>query len=243
MQPTFTLIIPAYNEAPVITPTLELLRDAFEKQARYEWAIVVVDNASTDDMSHLVRALNDPRITAMVLAEKGKGHAVRAGFRETTSQFVGFTDADLSVPPHEIIRALDEVCRGNVDVVIGSRFHPESVMPGREWWRIGSSQLFNYLARLMIGVTVSDTQCPLKIMNDKGKALMLATVDRTWFFDLEFLAYAKQSDLRIDEMPVTWNEHRYPDRKSKVSALRDGFRALNAFVDIRARLRAKSPQK
>ena len=107
---------------------------------------------------------------------------------------------------------------------------------GREWWRTGSSKLFNMLARVITHVTVSDTQCPLKIMNRRGREIMLATEEETWFFDLEFIALCERLGIGKVEVPVTWEEHRYPNRGSKVRALRDGFGAVVAMWRIRSRL-------
>lgn len=234
-----SLIIPVYNEADVIVPTLTLLRESLERELPSAWEIIVVDNASTDDTSGKVIGLKDKRISAITLIEKGKGRALRAGFSAARGDIVGFTDADLPIAPDEILAALRDLERSDDRVLIGSRFHPESVMPGREWWRIGSSQLFNILARTIVGVRVSDTQCPLKLMKRREVQLFLSTEEETWFFDLEFIALLEALDIPFREVPVTWNEHRYPERHSKLSTTRDGVRGIIAMLRIRKRLPAQ----
>lgn len=232
------LFIPTYNESPVIKETLAALRDAFRAFPDIDWHLTVVDNASSDDTKEQVESLRDPQIDVIEIHEKGKGLAVRTGFLTAgeSAGVIGFTDADLSVPPNEIIAAMRRVANDEADVVIGSRFHKDSVMPGREWWRVGSSGIFNVLAKIIVGTRVSDTQCPLKVMNEKGAHLMRLTEERTWFFDLEFLALCERRHIRVLEVPVTWDEHRYPDRRSKLSTTRDGMRAVIAMFRIRGRL-------
>lgn len=234
-----SLIIPTYNEAPVIASTVLALHENFERtftSAHLEWEIVVVDNASTDNTAARVRALNTANISVIELTEKGKGHAVRSGFLQSDSDIYAFTDADLSVSPEEIAEAILLVYRGGVRSVIGSRAHPDSLLPGREWWRNISSLLFNILTRTMIRVPYLDTQCPLKVMDRSARDLFLLTEERTWFFDAEYLALMHHTQCPVFEVPVTWNEHRYPSRKSKLSTTRDGLRSLAAFWRIRRRL-------
>lgn len=230
-----TLVIPTFNEAEVILPTLTLLRDAFDRAKDFDWSILVADNGSTDGTSDLVARMANERIKFFHLKEKGKGNAIRAAFAKADADIVGFTDADLSIAPEEIIAAMTQLASDAADVVVGSRLLPESKMPGREWWRTKSSQLFNSLARFIVGVHASDTQCPLKIMNGKGVEVMLATKEPTWFFDLEFMALLERLMLRVKEVPVTWNEHRYPGRTSKLVA-GDTLRALLAMLRIRKHL-------
>lgn len=231
----FTLVIPAHNEAPVIAPTLALLRDTFDRAQNIDGTIIVVENASTDGTGDAVLGLADERVQLLRREEQAKGNAVRAAFAEAKEGYVGFTDADLAVSPKEIVAAVQLLAENTVDIIIGSRLLPQSQTPGREWWRGASSRIFNFLARVIVGVKASDTQCPLKVMNMKVVKVMLATREPTWFFDLEFLAFAERLNLRIKEIPITWNEHRYPERKSKLSSV-DGARAVAAMFRIRRRL-------
>ena len=236
------LVIPAYNESLVIKQTIQSLVLIFDEvlvPRAIDWEILVVDNASSDGTADVVSSLEHPKVGTLILSEKGKGRAVRAGFSSVVADVFGFTDADLSVSPEEIASAFLRIGEGEAGIVIGSRAHPNSVLPGREWWRTVSSRIFNLASRLMIGVPFGDTQCPLKVMDQEHRDLFLSTQEDTWFFDAEFLALVHRLDRPILEVPVLWSEHRYPDRKSKLSTTRDGLRSLAAFWRIRQRTPAK----
>jgi UDP-N-acetylglucosamine acyltransferase len=119
-----TLVIPAYNEAPVIGATLRSVDDVFQERLTphgITWEILVADNASTDGTSRVVRDTALPSVQHLLLREKGKGRAVRAGFQQSDADIYAFTDADLSVPPEEIALALLSVYHGHARLVIGSR--------------------------------------------------------------------------------------------------------------------------
>ena len=233
----YSLIIPVYNEAPVIGKTLGDLSLAFTELAgASDWEIIVVDNGSQDDTARIARAERDPHIRIIEEIKKGKGHAIRIGMRAASGEYCGFTDVDLSISPYEIVHAFHAAAEGKHSILIGSRFHPESVMPGREWWRTLSSTLYNQYARLMLGLSYQDTQCPLKIVDREGHALILLTTEETWFFDLEFLALAERAAQPVIEVPVNWREHHYPGRRSKLSTTRDGMRYLFALPRIKKRL-------
>ena len=229
----FTLLIPAHNEAPVIRDTLNTLTEVFERELGSDWNIIVIDNASTDGTGNTAKEVVHPCIHVLTLAEKGKGHAVREGARRAQTEWVGYTDSDLSVPPADIVEAFRLAKRNNLDAVLGSRFHKKSTSREREWWRTASSHLFHLLAQMIVGVRATDTQCPLKIINTKARNILLETKDATWFFDLEFIKMTEMDSLRIEEISVSWDEHRYPERKSKVHAVKDGVRSIAAMWRIR----------
>lgn len=229
-----TLIIPTFNEAPVIVPTLTLLRDAFACEHNFEYQIIVVDNGSNDGTGEEVLGMNDEHIQLLRLEKKGKGNAIRAALRKSNGDVVGFTDVDLPIPPKEILAAMKLIMEDVVDVAVGSRLLPESKSTGREWWRTASSRAFNFFARLIVGINASDAQCPFKVMNAKGLELLLATKEPTWFFDVEFFALLEHLPIRVREVPVTWYEHRYPKRSSKLS-LWDSLRAIAAMFRIKIR--------
>jgi hypothetical protein len=69
--------------------------------------------------------------------------------------------------------------------------------------------------------------------------LFLSTKEDTWFFDLEFIALLERLGIPFREVPVTWNEHRYPKRRSKLSTTRDGVRGVIAMLRIRRNIEAQ----
>ncbi len=243
MSEKFTLIIPTYNEAPIIADTLKTLVAAFSKNlSDTEWSIIVTDNASTDTTTTIVERMKDPHVRVIRLPEKGRGRAIRAGFMAAGGGTVAFTDADLSVSPEEVITGLGMIRSGQTEVVIGTRFTFGNNKTERKWLRQASSRIYLLLARLIVGLSASDSQCPLKMMRERVTKVMLATTDPTWFSELEFVALLERLQIHYEELPVRWNEKRYPNRKTKLKILADGLRAILAMFKIRFQLHKQVAQ-
>lgn len=230
----FDLCVPAHNEAGIIEETLAQIREALEGGA-VSWKIVVADNASIDGTADRVRAFADPRITVARIERKGKGTAIIEAAKRSAGDLFGFIDADLSTDPRDILSLLEPVIRGDADAVIGSRLLDRRIV-NRVALRSASSRAFNGFRRAFLGIGVEDTQCGLKVMNARAREELRSCAEVGWWFDMEFLARAERAGLRIREVPVHWREHHFPDRKSRLHVVRDGFGALAAMARIRRRL-------
>ena len=130
---------------------------------------------------------------------------------------------------------IDHLSTGK-DIVIGSRFLDETKVK-RSYLRTVSSKLFNFVARIILPIRVKDAQCGLKCMNIKGKAVLIACKETTWFLDLELIAQATSARLVIEELPIEWEEFYYVHRASKLRVVRDGLHALIAMMRIRQTLK------
>lgn len=89
------VIVPAYNEEPVIERSLvNLLRNPYVRQ------VICVDDGSTDATAYLAAriAQHTKRLVLVSKENGGKGSAISAGLEHVTSDAVFLTDADTYVP-------------------------------------------------------------------------------------------------------------------------------------------------
>jgi glycosyltransferase involved in cell wall biosynthesis len=224
--------VPAYNESLIIVQALTILKSALDGLA-IPYSIAVIDNGSTDDT--VAHARTVAGVSVRRIEEKGKGLAIATAARESQADFFAFIDADLSADPHSIHDLLAPLLSNDCDIAIGSRL-ADVTLVRRSMLRTMTSQVFNAMRRFIIGVKATDTQCGLKCMNARGRDVLAQCEETGWFFDMEFLARAEQHKLRIKEIPVRWDEHRFPDRKSKLRVIQDGIGAIRAMIRIRRRL-------
>lgn len=219
-----TICIPAFNEEDVILPTINTLLLLCDSYTLVKWKIVVVDNCSDDKTAAVVQSHPDSRVALLQHSVKGKGAALSYAALKCTSDMLVYMDADLSADPKHILELLLEIQKGS-DIAVGSRLLKNENVH-RSLWRTASAQIFRLYANLMVPVPVNDSQCGLKMMNRKGFEILATCKDRSWFFDRELLAKAAKRNLVIAEVPVSWEEFRYPERKSKLHVFQAGLQSI-----------------
>ena len=226
-----SVVIPAYNEAAVIAPTIEAIDD-YLARAGLAHEILVVDDGSLDETAALARALAGARPALRVLAgaHQGKGAAIKQGVLDATGRYLLFLDADHSTRIEEIQKCLPWLREG-CEVVIGSRKIPGAVIrvhqpPLREWMGKG----FTWLTNTLLGVRVTDFTCGFKCFQT-AVAQRLFRLQRIggWGFDAELVFLADRLGYRIKEVPVEWAN----DARTKVRLVRDSVRSFAEVVQIR----------
>ena len=229
----FSVVIPAYCEALQIEETVAQLRDALrDVHESGGLEIVVVDDGSHDGTAAAAVAAGAD-VVKRFETNRGKGAAVRAGFRAASGRVVAFTDADLAYPARHLARLLDEVEAG-ADVVVGDRRHRESTEVSRPTvLRRAGSRIATAACRLLFLAHVSDTQCGLKAFSrPAAQQLMEASAMDRFAFDVEVLHLAHRLGLTVREIPVTVTH----SGASSVRVLSDGWKLVLDMVRIRVRV-------
>lgn len=90
MQPTISVIIPAYNAAAYIGEAIQSVLD----QTFSDFELIVVDDGSTDDTAAVVKGFTDSRIHYHHQANAGVANARNVGIGKVEGVFVAFLDAD-----------------------------------------------------------------------------------------------------------------------------------------------------
>lgn len=237
-MPDLSIVIPAYNEAERIGPTLEAISSNLKRtNANYE--IIVVNDGSTDATEEIVRgcAKTDPRVRLVgYRPNRGKGYAVRTGMLEARADNVLFSDADLATPIEDLEK-LQRVARDGCEVVIGSRALKESIIIGwRPWYRELSGKVFNRIIRLLAVPDIRDTQCGFKYFTAGSAAKIFSTTRLDGFgFDVEALYLARKFGYNIAEIGVHWQN----SPATKVSVIKHTLPMLIEVVKVRLNDRKK----
>lgn len=233
-----SIVIPAYNEAARLGPTLDTI-GRYVSARRLAIEAIVVDDGSRDDTASIVRrfAAGHPWVRLISNASNlGKGASVRRGILEAGGDFVLFMDADLSVPIDEVDRCLELLERDGHPIVIGSRKVPGArILIRQPILREVMGHGFTWLARLMVVYKIVDFTCGFKAFRADVARVLFSIQERPdWAFDVEVLRLAKVLDIPVHQCPVRW-EHR---KGSRVRFPRDIWRSLVALVEIRWRVPA-----
>lgn len=212
------IAIPALNEAKVIASTVSAVRRfVAAKLPRHQFMVVVADNGSTDGTGDIVAGLasTDPSVVLLQLNERGKGRAIRAAWDAYEADAYVFMDADLAVDLEALPELIARLEQG-ADVVVGSRFHRDSVVR-RSWLRRAMSLGYRAVLTVALETDVVDLPCGFKAVSSRvAREVMPAVADGRWFFDTELVIRAERAGLRVDEVPVKWSEEHPKGRVSKV---------------------------
>jgi dolichyl-phosphate beta-glucosyltransferase len=226
------VVIPAYNEADRIPRTLRGTVEYLESQGR-PFEVLVVDDGSSDDTAAVVERLSKELPGVRLLRNPrnmGKGASVRNGVFAARGRMVAFLDADNSTRTSDMERLIEAIQRG-AGVAIGSRAHRYSVIPVKQPWRRRTAgKAFNFLCRLLLGITVSDSQCGFKLFTREAAGAVFSSAREEGFcFDVELLFLAGKRGFRIAEVPVTWSD----DPASRVRLLKDSLGMFLGLLKIR----------
>jgi glycosyltransferase involved in cell wall biosynthesis len=245
------IVVPAYNEAARLPGLLEELAAYLQpdaaRAAGFEVCFCIVDDGSRQEQfaaeEQLVRArgFGDEVRLIRLDVNRGKGGAVRAGLEIGLAEqfdYLGFIDADGSVPVGEMHRALVYLVAAHRDAgvtgVIGSRV----CMLGRSVVR---NPLRHYLGRVFATFVsewfdqpVYDTQCGLKIFERETLRRHLEVPeDFRWVWDTQLLLSMLHAGERIHELPVDWRE----TGDSRLSLVKDPLVMVWRLFVFRKKLR------
>lgn len=153
VRPTFSVVVPLYNEAANVGPLLERLSAAIEGAGReYEHEIVLVNDGSSDGTLAAIRAAmtRRPKIVLVNLS-RNFGHqlAATAGIEIASGDAVILMDGDLQDPP-ELISAFLSKWRQGFDVVYAVR----RTRKGESQFKLWTARAFYRIIQRLTNVSI-----------------------------------------------------------------------------------------
>jgi len=218
-SPSVTVLVAAYNEAPVIA---DVVRAALRAVPSGE--ALVVDDGSTDGTEREATAAG-ARVLRLP-ANGGKGAAVRRGLSEVRSEVIVLIDGDGQDDPADIPRLLDAL-RPDVDLVVGSRFigrfEPGAITPLNR----RGNRFLTAVTNLLFATALTDTQAGFKAL--RAETLQRVRL-RAARFDIEvdLLLGVLRAGGRVVEVPVRRGPRQHGT--SRLNSLRDGTRILRRII-------------
>jgi glycosyltransferase involved in cell wall biosynthesis len=196
MSQRFLTALPIYNEVNHVTPVLD-------EVLKYSPDVLVVDDGSTDGTSKVLAARDD---VARVKHERNQGYgaALRSAFEyalEHNYDTLVTIDCDGQHTPQRIPLFV-EACRGDVDIVSGSRYleqFDKDSLPPADRRRINQQITVEMNRRL--GLHLTDAFCGFKAYNSKA----MATFDITelgYAMPLQVWVQAACAKLKVIEIAV-----------------------------------------
>ncbi len=233
----YSIIIPAFNEAPTLAEAVHELV-SFCKRQPQQIEILLVENGSTDETWLVAQTLSreHPNLRALRCPCKGKGFAILHGWKNADAPVVLFLDADLS-PSVETLPSLYQAVLNTGGCAVADRFLPESRVH-RSLVREVCSRSWARIAFTTLPLPFMDYQCGAKALHANVVAMIeRKTQARNWFFDLDLLCQLHRRGIPIERIPVLWEERVFSERRSHLPLVRTGWRFLRGLHQLRRRLR------
>jgi len=202
-----SVVIPAYNEGEHIFDNLLKTEKVLSGFCDSFEIICVNDGSSDNTYEEILRAVESASCIKCVSYEenKGKGKAVKTGSFAAKGKYTAFLDADMDISPTHLNGFLERMEKGDVDIVIGSKMHPDSVLDYPLSRKIMSYGYYVMLL-LLFRLRVHDTQTGVKLFKSELLKKIIADIQTNGFaYDIEILAIANVYGAKIAEMPIVLN--------------------------------------
>lgn len=222
------VVVPTRNEADNISRLCATLKSLSPKLR-----VIVVDDASPDGTADA--AENAGARVLRRAGRRGRGSAVLEGFREALTdpavKFLVEMDADFSHEPKELPALVDAVASGRADMVVGSRYHPDSRIVGWPLSRRIFSKSANLLARPLLHLGLSDCTNGYRAYTRAAvEALDPDALGTTGFFVLsETACQLRAKGFRLAERPSVFVDR---VRGSSNLTVREVLSALGGLVRL-----------
>jgi glycosyltransferase involved in cell wall biosynthesis len=217
--PKISVIIPVYNEERTIAEILRRVRAVpMEKE------IVVVDDASTDETKELLKSQGGPDLKYIRFeSNRGKGAALREGFKYARNEVIVIQDADLEYDPGDYPDLLDPIVMGEADVVYGSRFLTSKSRRVLFYWHSVMNKILTTLSNMVTNLNLSDMETCYKVF--RREILQGIELKENRFgFEPEITIKLAKKQARFFEVGISYHGRAY--QEGKKIGFKDAVRAL-----------------
>jgi glycosyltransferase involved in cell wall biosynthesis len=202
-RPTLSVVAPAFNQAGTIYDSLGEIVARLRTLGIDHELIVVSDGSADATLAELARHRENGVRVLGYDRNLGKGYALRTGSAAARGEYVAWIDSDLDLDPLLVGDFLRRAVEGGLDVVAGSKRHPDSQVSYPTRRRV-YSWLYQQLVGVLFDLDVRDTQVGMKLFRREVlEEVMPVVLVKRYAFDLEVLAVARRFGFeRIAEAPI-----------------------------------------
>jgi SAM-dependent methyltransferase len=234
-----TVVVPARNERGNIEAAVRRI-PRFTDQIE----IIFVEGHSKDgtweEIQRVIAAYPDHTIKAIRQPGKGKADAVFAAFEAATGDVLMILDADLTVPPEQLTKFWEVICRGKGEFVNGSRLVYQMEDEAMRFLNLVANKLFSIIFTWLLSQRFTDTLCGSKVLRRSDyvrlKAGRAYFGDFDPFGDFDLIFGASKLNLKVVEIPIRYANRTYG--ATQISRFRHGLMLLRMVLFAFRRIKA-----
>ena len=191
------VVIPAYE------PDEKLLRVVAELKRDTDYAIVVVNDGSSEAAEPVFAALPEGVTLLRHAQNRGKGRALKTAYEYIAAHFpqsegIVTVDADGQHLPADVVRVSEDWEAHPEALVLGSRRFTGTV----PWRSRAGNAITRVVFRLSTGVSVYDTQTGLRAFAVSSIPMMLEMRGERYEYEINVLLYATRQHMPIREVTI-----------------------------------------
>jgi glycosyltransferase involved in cell wall biosynthesis len=233
MKPSISVVIPCYNEDPIIARSYQRVRKALERHAE-DFEILIANDGSTDRSEEVLSNIaRDDKALVLIsyMPNRGMGYACRQMYRAAARELVIQMDADLAMDPEDTIPAfVSELA--SLDCVVGSRYL--GIRADYPLRRRIASRGYYLVNRALFDFALKDTQSGF--FGIRRRVLQALELRSDGFeIHVEMFAQLQRKEYSTREIPIRFV---HQTESGEVSVFRAGPRMLAGSLRIWRSLRA-----
>jgi hypothetical protein len=224
-KPSLSIVVPARNESGNIENIINRI-ESFPADIE----LIFVEGDSTDNTWDEILRVKEKYQTSHIIhayqqTGKGKADAVRLGFSYATGELLTILDADLTMPPEQLVRFYNAYSVGHADFINGSRLvYPMEGGAMRVLNRLGNV-FFAHALSWILDARLGDSLCGTKLFAKHDYARMQAWRedfgDFDPFGDFEIIFPAQIMGLGSIDIPIRYLARTYGE--TNISRFRHGL--------------------
>jgi dolichyl-phosphate beta-glucosyltransferase len=232
--PDLSIIVPAYNEARRLPPTLKRMVENLRKNFPGTFEIIVLDDGSKDGTSVVAMEFAEEHHEVSLITNKenhGRGFVMRQGVLGAKGRYILDTDADGSVDDEAIPRFYAYIeSHDDVDMLIGSRtVEGAKILVVQPLLRVLLGYIFMILAWLLFRWRLVDRVNGFKFFKREVAHDVFAHLhENTFFGEAEVTYVTDRRGWYVKELPIFWSDN----CDSRIRPWRESYRSFTGMFRI-----------
>ena len=219
--PELTVVIPTFKERHNVAQIIDHVRNVL---SGCDWEVIFADDDSPDGTAALVRSIgeHDRRVRCIRrIGRRGLAGACIEAMLTSQARYVAVMDADLQHDETLLVGMLDRLRRGDVDLVVATRYLSGKATSGFSSGRSLISRWSNVVAQKVLGVTLSDPMSGFFMMRRQAFEDVAQKLSTQGFKILLDIAMSTRGTLRVTELPYEFRNRQHGESKLDAKAALD----------------------
>ncbi|MFM9099900.1 MAG: polyprenol monophosphomannose synthase, partial [Cyanobium sp.] len=228
-----SIVLPTFNERANVGPIVGQL---LPLGAHYELEILFVDDDSADGTADAVLRLSHQYPCIRLIRRVGRfglSSAIKEGILDATGDVVMVMDSDGQHEPSAVAATVSRLLASDLDLLIGSRFHPQATIEGLSTKRQRNSTWANAVARFSLPRyrLLTDYMSGFFALRPDRALSFVRQVDVSGFKFLYELLALSRGQLRVAEVPLEFQARISGESKLNLAVVWDlGISILHTLL-------------